>query len=59
MISAAGLDCARCHRAHVEAFAGTAHRNASREASAESIAGSFEPGRNVMLTRREGTWFQM
>ncbi len=53
------LDCASCHKTIAESFARTAHARASGLASAETIAGSFEPGRNELRTHRDGVWFRM
>lgn len=53
------LDCAACHRGIVESFAGTAHASTSRAASAESILGPFDSGRNILRTRARGNYVRM
>jgi hypothetical protein len=53
------LDCATCHRTITESFAATAHANTSRAANAESIAGSFARGRDVLTTGARGVYFRM
>lgn len=55
----AALDCALCHRATAASFARTAHANASSAATAKSIAGPFDRGRNVLRTRVPGVYFRM
>jgi hypothetical protein len=55
----AGLDCGPCHKTIAESFAQTAHARASSLASADTIAGSFEPGRNELRTHVPGVYFQM
>lgn len=55
----AGLDCAICHKDIAASFARTAHANASRLATADSILGSFAPGSNEMQTRATGVYFRM
>lgn len=57
--AAAGLDCAACHRDIAASFARTAHANASRPATADSILGSFAAGSNEMQTRATGVYFRM
>lgn len=53
------LDCAPCHKAIADSFAQSAHANASRRASAQTIAGSFESGGNELRTHRDGVYFRM
>jgi len=55
----AGETCVACHGEIVESYSHTAHFQASRPASAESIRGDFADGRNILRTRVEGTWFRM
>ena len=55
----AALDCAQCHSSINESFANTAHANASRRATAESILGSFDGGRNQLFTSVPGVFFRM
>jgi hypothetical protein len=55
----AALDCALCHRSISASFAATAHANASRMATAESILGPFDGRRNVMRTGVPGVHFRM
>ncbi len=55
----AALECRSCHRAIAASFAGTAHANASRLASAESILGSFDGSGSKLSTRVPGVFFQM
>lgn len=45
--------CRDCHRETVESFQKTAHHRTSAQASADSIAGSFESGRNEMSTTHD------
>jgi hypothetical protein len=57
--AAAALDCSLCHRSITALFSQSAHFNASRPASAESILGSFEPGSNVLYSKVPGVSFRM
>lgn len=58
--SASGaLDCRACHREIVDSFAATAHANASKRASTESILGPFEGSKSRMFTRLPGVYFRM
>lgn len=58
-VAGAKLDCVTCHREIAASFARTAHANASRQAEAGSILGSFEAGKNEMRTRVPGVYFRM
>ncbi|MBM3792573.1 MAG: hypothetical protein FJW31_00600 [Acidobacteria bacterium] len=55
----AAAGCGVCHRRMVESYARTAHANASRPATVESVLGPFDPPRNRMDTRRPGVYFVM
>jgi len=55
----AALECALCHRTIAASYALTAHARASSEATSASIAGPFDPGRNVMRTRIPEVYFLM
>src|SRR5713226_3140165 len=55
----AKLDCAQCHRDIAVSFARTAHANASKQASQESILGPFDAGKNQMFTGVPGVYFRM
>src|SRR5437879_3049065 len=46
--------CGSCHRSKVETFFTTAHHLTSRQASADSIAGSFGSGANILKTSNPG-----
>jgi hypothetical protein len=51
--------CLPCHHEIVTTFQQTAHYQTSRWASAGTIRGSFEPGRNRVKTRDPKVWFEM
>jgi hypothetical protein len=53
------LDCAACHRTISQSFAATPHANTSRVANAESIAGSFARGRDLLTTGSRDVYFRM
>lgn len=55
----AALDCTLCHKAIAGSFARSAHARASSRASADTIAGRFDSGRNELRTRREDVYFRM
>lgn len=57
--TAAPPDCATCHRDIARGFARTAHANASRPATAESILGPFDAPANRLNTSKKGTYFVM
>jgi hypothetical protein len=56
---AAPPDCVACHRDIAHSFARTAHANASRLATAESILGPFDAPANRLNTSKKGTYFLM
>jgi hypothetical protein len=51
--------CAACHKDKMESFSRTAHHLTSRLATADSIAGTFTPGRNILTTSNPGLSFRM
>ncbi len=51
--------CRECHQENFSSFLSTAHAKTSAEPTAESILGSFEPGRNVLKTGNPELWFSM
>jgi Cytochrome c554 and c-prime len=51
--------CGSCHREKVESFTRTAHHLTSRQASADSIAGTFGSGANILKTSNPGLFFRM
>ena len=51
--------CQSCHQDRHASFVHTAHHRTSAAASRASIAGSFEPGENVLKTDSQGLWFKM
>ena len=51
--------CGTCHQEKLQSFLRTAHHLTSREARAESIAGSFRPGANLLKTSNPGLSFRM
>lgn len=51
--------CAECHRDNHNTFIHTAHYLTSRPASKAGIAGSFEPGKNKLLTSNPNLDFTM
>ncbi len=51
--------CAECHEDRWKGFHLTAHHLTSREPSAESISGSFEPPTNRLVTGNPNLWFDM
>jgi hypothetical protein len=53
------LDCKSCHRTIAASFAGTAHANTTRRATAESVLGPFDENRNTLHTRVPGVYFKM
>jgi hypothetical protein len=55
----AALECAPCHPNISASFVHTAHANASRPASAQSILGSFDSPANLLFTRLPGVFFRM
>lgn len=58
-LPASADDCGACHREIAASFSGTAHFRTSQPATAASILGSFDDGRNVLRTRAAGTYFVM
>jgi hypothetical protein len=59
MLAAAPESCAGCHAERVQSYRETAHHRASMPASAETIRGSFEQGRNVLRTAVDAVYFLM
>ncbi|HUS05563.1 MAG TPA: multiheme c-type cytochrome [Bryobacteraceae bacterium] len=55
----AGLECSTCHRAIAASFTGTAHANTLRQATGESILGSFDEEVNTLRTSVPGVYFRM
>ena len=51
--------CAACHKDKAESFFRTAHHLTSRPAGADSIAGTFDPGSNILKTSNPGLFFRM
>jgi len=51
--------CGSCHRDKLESFFRTAHHLSSREATADSIAGTFAAGANILSTSNPGLRFRM
>jgi hypothetical protein len=51
--------CRSCHGDKVKTFFGTAHHLTSRQASADSIAGTFGSDANVLKTSNPGLFFRM
>lgn len=51
--------CAECHKDRYETFRETAHHLTSAKASSGSILGSFEPGKNQVVTSNESLTFEM
>ncbi len=51
--------CRSCHREIAEAYFQTAHHLTSRQATADSIAGPFGAGANVLKTSNPGLRFRM
>lgn len=51
--------CGTCHQERLRSFLRTAHHLTSRKATAESIAGSFRSGENVLKTSNPGLSFRM
>jgi Cytochrome c554 and c-prime len=51
--------CGSCHRQRRETYFQTAHHLTSRQASADSIAGTFCSGANVLKTSNPGLFFRM
>ena len=51
--------CGECHKEKLEGFLQTAHHLASQVATADSVLGNFEPGRNRMPTADPGLFFEM
>lgn len=51
--------CAECHEDRWKGFRLTAHHLTSREPSAESISGSFDPPANRLVTGNPNLWFDM
>jgi hypothetical protein len=51
--------CRQCHGDKVKTFFRTAHHLTSRQASADSIAGTFGSGANVLKTSNPGLFFRM
>jgi len=58
-IAQPALDCAKCHNGIVQSFVKTAHSNASRPASVDSILGPFDAGKNQLFTGVPGVFFRM
>ncbi|UCE04046.1 MAG: hypothetical protein JSW67_07705 [Candidatus Latescibacterota bacterium] len=51
--------CAECHRDRHKGFLRTNHFNTSRHAEGKTIKGSFEPGRNRLLTQKQSFYYEM
>ena len=51
--------CGSCHKDKGESFSRTAHHLTSRQARADSIAGTFSPGANILKTSNPGLFFRM
>lgn len=51
--------CGSCHRDKLESFSKTAHHLTSRPARADSIAGTFGSGANILKTSNPGLFFRM
>lgn len=51
--------CRSCHRDKFESFTRTAHHLTSRQATADSIVGTFSSGANVLKTSNPGLSFRM
>ena len=51
--------CRSCHAEKFASFAHTAHHLTSRPANAESIAGSFASGSNILKTQNPDLFFEM
>jgi cytochrome c554/c'-like protein len=51
--------CGACHQDKLQTYSKTAHHLTSRPATAETIAGSFQPGQNGLTTSNPGLSFRM
>lgn len=51
--------CGSCHKDKLESFFKTAHHLTSRKANADSIAGTFNTGANILKTSNPGLSFKM
>ena len=51
--------CGSCHSDKLESFSKTAHHLTSRQATADSIAGTFASGANILKTSNPGLCFRM
>jgi hypothetical protein len=51
--------CDSCHKDKAGSFSRTAHHLTSRQARADSIAGTFSPGANILKTSNPGLVFRM
>lgn len=56
----AGIDaCAECHAERVVEFKKTAHFRTSALPTQDTIEGSFDQGKNLLLTSNRNLWFEM